>query len=146
MTSRGASTILSHPLAPGGKGCPLFTCRPLGCPRDHHHPGSTAYQSGNAVATDHANIWLSPTCAGHFPDLGGHRGDWTRWGLATQPCSSIPPTWRRCILGAQSPGPALCSSLWGGGCEPGVLPVCALLLWGTIPDTFLSKHVPTVLQ
>lgn len=24
----------------------------LGCPRDHHHPGSTTYQSGNTAAVD----------------------------------------------------------------------------------------------
>lgn len=55
-------------------------------------------------------------CAGHFPELGGHRGAWTRRGLATQPCSSIPPTCCRCILSAQSPDLPCAHSSRAGGC------------------------------
>lgn len=120
--SLGALVSLSHPLAPGGGGCPLFTCGPWGCPRDHHRSGSTAYQSGNAVAMDHDNIWLSHACAGQFPELRGHRGAWTRRGLATQPCSSIPPTCCRCILSAQSPDLPCAHSSRAGGCAA---PRCA---------------------
>ena len=114
---------LSHPLAPGGGGCPLFTCRPSGCPRDHHRPGSTAYQSGNAVAMDHANIWLSHARAGHFPELGGHRGAWTRGARRPSPAAASRPPAAAASSALSHPDlPCAYSSRVGGCAAPRCAP------------------------